>query len=257
MTDERIIAYLLEELPEEELRQFEDECFEQVRWQEQILPVEEDLIDAYLRDELTQEQRQRFERNYLTTEARRQRVIMAAALLRHVDECQAAPSSIAVPPDRPTWSERLSAFWSSQTPPLRAVAALALLAIIGSALWLLLFRPPSHQTFATLTLAISVSNNRAEGIQAGTVRLPLNADALKISLKLPGGLPPSAGYRIELENDRGETRRLEIAGQEAQSVSVVIPATQLSRGQYALKLFVAKADGAEQRINGSYFFTVE
>src|SRR5215213_1963188 len=86
MTDERIIAYLLEELPEEELKQFEDECFAQESWPPQVSLVEGDLIDAYLRDELTPGRRQRFEQNYLTTEARRDRVLMAAALLRHVDE---------------------------------------------------------------------------------------------------------------------------------------------------------------------------
>jgi len=257
MTDERIIAYLLEELPEEELKQFEDECFEQDCWPDQIIPVEEDLIDAYLRDELTQEQRQHFERNYLTTEPRRQRVIMAAALLRHVDERQSAQSPIVVPLTKPTWAKRLNAFWSGQTLPLRAAAALLLLAITGGALWLFLSRAPSHQTFATLALDISVSNNRAEGVQAGKVKLPLNADALKISLTLPGQLPTALRYRVELENDRGETRQLEVAGQDARSVSVVIPATQLSRGQYALKLFMTKADGTEQRVNGSYFFNVE
>jgi len=257
MTDQRIIAYLLEELPEEELKQFEEECFEQESWPNQIIPVEEDLIDAYLRGELTQEQRQHFERNYLTTEARRQRVTMVAALLRHVDESQAAQPSIAVPLTKPTWAERLNDFWRGQTLPLRAAAALTLLAIIGGALWLFLSRTPSQQTFATLTLAISVSNTRAEGIQAARVKLPLNADALKISLTLPERLPTALRYRIELENDRGETRHLEIVGQDAQSLSVVIPATQLSRGQYALKLFMTKTDGTEQRVNGSYFFTVE
>jgi anti-sigma factor RsiW len=51
------------------------------------------LIDAYLRNELTPERRQRFEQNYLTTEARRERVAMAAALLRHVDERRAAATA--------------------------------------------------------------------------------------------------------------------------------------------------------------------
>ena len=52
MTDERIIAYLLEELPEDDLERFEDECFAQESWPAQINLVEEDLIDAYLRNEL-------------------------------------------------------------------------------------------------------------------------------------------------------------------------------------------------------------
>src|SRR5437763_8489164 len=94
MIDERIIAYLLKELPEEELERFEDECFGQESWPAQLDLVEEDLIDAYLRDELTRKRRQRFELNYLTTEARRGRVRMTAAFLRYVDECNAAPKKL-------------------------------------------------------------------------------------------------------------------------------------------------------------------
>jgi methionine-rich copper-binding protein CopC len=257
MTDERIIAYLLEELPEEELEQFEDECFAGDNWPSQINSVEEELIDDYLRGDLTQQQRQHFERNYLITEARRERVLVAAALLRHVDEHHAAQPPVPAPPTETTWAERFHAFWSRQTLVLRAVAALAVVAIVPSALWVFLSRAPSQQTLATLTLAISVSNNRADGVQADKVKLPLNASALKISLTLPEQLPQAARYRVELENDNGETKTLEIAGQDAQSVSVIITAAQLARGQYALKLFAVKADGTEQRINGSYFFNVE
>jgi methionine-rich copper-binding protein CopC len=258
MTDERIIAYLLEELPEAELEQFEDECFAQENWPVQIDLAEEDLIDAYLRDELTPEQRQRFERNYLTTEARLERVRVAAALLRHVDEYHVdAQAPVATPTTELTWGDRFHAFWSSQTWTLRAVAALAPVAIIAGVLWLSIFRAPSPNAFATLTLTISASSNRAEGVQAAKVRLPLDASALRISLTLPERLPQAARYRVELVNDNGETKSLEIDRQDAQSVSVVIPAAQLARGQYALRLFAITANGAEQRIPGSYFFTVE
>ena len=137
-------------------------------------------------------------------------------------------------------------------PPLR----LPLVAVIAAALWLLFFRAPSPPTFATLTLTVS-NINRAEGAQAGKVKLPPDADGLKISLTLPEQSPPAARYRVELENDNGETKPAEVAGIDAQSVLVVVPAAQLARGQYALKLFAIKPDGAEQRISGSYFFIVE
>lgn len=257
MTDERIIAYLLEELPEEKLEQFEDECFAQETWPDQLNLVEEDLIDAYLRGELGQERQQRFEQNYLSTEARQERVLMAAALLRHVDERQAAAqASVAAQPTEQTWTERLRAFWSSQTWALRGAAALTVLVILIGAWWLSRPRTPSTQTFAMLTLNIS-SSNRADGVQAGKIRLPLPASALRISLTLPEQLPPAVRYRVELENSNGETKPLEITGQDPQSVSVVIPAEELAREQYALRLFATKADGTEQRIPGSYFFTAE
>jgi methionine-rich copper-binding protein CopC len=257
MTDERIIAYLLEELPEADLERFEDECFAQESWPTQINQVEEDLIDAYLRDELTPERRQGFERNYVTTEARQERVSMAAALLRHIDEYNAASkAAVATPPTEPTWAERFRAFWSSQTWALRAATAIAVVAVIAGALWLSFFRAPSPRTFATLTLTIS-NNNRAEGAEASKIKLPPNAEALKISLTLPQLSPPAARYRVQLENDDGETKSAEVVGKDAQSVLVVIPAAQLARGQYAVKLFAIQTDGTEQRIHGSYFFIVE
>jgi hypothetical protein len=255
MTDKRIIAYLLEELPEDDLERFEDECLAQETWPTQINLVEEDLIDAYLRNELTPDRRQRFERNYLTTPARQERVSMAAALLRHIDECNAAMAAVAAPPTEPTWAERLRAFWSSQAWGLRAATSIAVVAVMAGALWLFV-RAPSPRTFATLTLSIS-SNNRAEGAQAKRVKLPPNAEALSIFLTLPQQSPPAARYRVELENDSGETKPVDVAGKDNQAVLVVIPAAKLARGQYALKLFVIKPGEVEQRINGSYFFIVE
>ena len=257
MTDERIIAYLLKELPEDDLERFEDECFAQEDWPTEIDPVEKDMIDAYLRGELTPERRQRFERDYLTTEARQERVSMAAALLRHIDEYGAASkASVATPPTGQTWAERFRAFWASQTSASRAATAVAVVAIIAGALWLSFFRAPSPRTFATLTLTIS-NNNRAEGAQASRVKLTPNADALKISLTLPQQSPPAERYRVELENDNGETKAVEVAEKDAQSVLIVIPAAQLARGQYALRLFAIRPDGTEQRISGGYFFIVE
>lgn len=260
MTDERIIAYLLEELPEEQLEQFEDECFAEETWPEQLKLVEEDLIDAYLRNELEPERRERFKHNYLTTEAREERVIMAAALLRHVDERQSgARRDLAIQqtaPDKPGLTEQLRAFWGSRPWALRTALALGLVAILAGAWWFFYPRTRSVQTFATLTLNISRSD-RAEGAQAGKVRLPLGADALRISLTLPAQLPEAVRYRAELDTESGETRSLEIAGHDAQSVIVVIPAAQLKRGQFALNLYAIKSDGTEQPISGSYFFIVE
>jgi hypothetical protein len=257
MTDERIIAYLLEELPEDDLEQFEYECFAQESWPSEINLVEEDLIDAYLRNELSPERRQRFEQNYLITDARQKRVLMAAALLRQVDERQAASEvPKAALPSELTWAERVSGFWRSLTLTGQAVTALALVAVITGALWLLFIRAPSPQTFATLTLSIS-STTRAEGAPTSRVKLPPDVGALQVALILPPQSPVAARYRVELENDRGEQKAVEIKGLDAQAVVVVIETAQLKREPYALRLFAIKPDGSEQRIPGNYFFQVE
>ena len=255
MTDERIIAYLLEELPEEERERLEDEVFAEEEWPEQIDMAEDDLIEAYLRNQLTTERRRAFEQNYLVTEARQERVTMAAALLRCIDERNAALASGEVNAVSESGSATHSRAFGGRTSwAARAAAAVALVVIIAGAWWFLTPRPP--RTFATLTLTLSQSN-RAEGAAANQVKLAPTTEALHISLTLPQPTPPAARYRVELENADGEKRAVEVADEDARSVQVVIPAAQLARGQYALKLFAIRADGTEQRLNGSYFFVVQ
>jgi methionine-rich copper-binding protein CopC len=144
--------------------------------------------------------------------------------------------------------------------PLRAAAAFALVGIIAVAVWFSFLRT-RPQPFTTLALTIG-SSNRAVGPQPGVgkVKYPLDADALRISLKLPERLPAEARYRVELDNldnDTGEKRPLGIDAQDAQYIFVVIPAAQLTRGQYALQLVAIKPDGGEHRVEGKYFFNVE
>ncbi|HEV3469799.1 MAG TPA: hypothetical protein VG148_10795 [Pyrinomonadaceae bacterium] len=252
MRDENIVAYLLEELPAEEMERFEDECFAQEDWPAQLEQAEEDLIDDYLRGALTPAQRRHFKQNYLTTDARLERVRHAAALLHHVAEGEPVPAAdVARPRAGQTWAARLRAFWSAQ----RAAAALAAAAVVVGGVWWL-SRPSGRPPSAELALTLS-HGDRAEGAQAARVKLPRDAAALRISLALPERAARAASYRVELETEGGEKRPLEVAGRDARSVAVVIPAAQLRRGQYALKLFAVEPGGAEQRISGSYFFTVE
>jgi len=74
---------------------------------------------------------------------------------------------------------------------------------------------------------------------------------------LPQQSPLAARYRVELENNNGVSKSVEVVEKDAQSVLIDIPAAHLARGQYALKLFAIQTDGTEQRINGSYFFIIE
>jgi anti-sigma factor RsiW len=258
MTDERIIAYLLDELPEEEAGQFEEACFAQARWPRQIKRVEEDLIVTYLRGELSPEQHAHFEQNYLTTEARAKRVLTAAALLRVMDDPPEgeARGPVTGEPNGRSWLGRLIGFWNSLTWGLPAVAALGLLVIAG-AWWLSRPSTPAQPTVATLTLAISADVRRGAGDQPASVKLSPGVDALSVRLTLPEPAamngPPS---RVELIDQNEEVRSLAVEAREAGAVTVVIPAAQLKRGLYSLRLFTTNADGREQRVSGSYVFVV-
>jgi methionine-rich copper-binding protein CopC len=256
---DRVVSYLLGRMSEEESEQFEDECFAQKSWPSQIKLVEEELIDAYLHHDLSPEQRELFERNYLTTETRQERVRVAAALLRQVCRQDDVVEQPVVGRAEGTWAERLKAFWGGRTWGFRVASAVAALVIIGGVSWLYLSRVRPPRAVATLRLTSSVIN-RSEGVQAHTIKLPPDADALRVFLTLPDNATPAPRYRVELDdldNEDGETTTLAVEGREAHAVTVLIPASRLRRGQYALTLFAVSADGNEQPVFGSYVFAVK
>jgi methionine-rich copper-binding protein CopC len=270
ITEERIIAYLLGELSEEEAERFEDECFAGENWPGQLNLAEEDLIDEYLRGALTPERRRRFEENYLTTDARVERVRMAAALLRHVDShaasanaagvqsAAATEATVAAPPEKHKRESWFGALWGGRALVPRAAMSFALLLIVVAGTFILYRRiaPRNNPTFVMVALT-PTSAERGAGAEPTKVKLPADAGSLRVALALPEGATTSARYRVELDDGEGKTESLEAEGQEARSVSVVIPAALLARGTYALRLFAVTAEGVEQRVKGSYLFSVE
>jgi methionine-rich copper-binding protein CopC len=230
--------YLLGQLGDDALQEIEKGFLIDDQAFEELLATEADLTDEYLSGTLTNDERARFEQHCLATPEGQQNLRFARALSRY------APDSF------------LTRFWSNQTWGLRAAVAFGVVVIIFGALWF--FRPRSPQTFQAVALTFSINNNRAQGVQAAKIKL--TADALKLSLKLPDSSVPAVRYRValdNLDNQHTEPMSLEPAAQDAQSLSVIIPAAQLARGRYALKLLAIKSDGAEQRINGAYYFDVE
>jgi hypothetical protein len=251
----RVASYLLGQMSGEEAEQFEDECLAQKRWPSQVGLVEDDLIDAYLQDELPPEQRALFERNYLTTQARQERVKVVAALSRQVCQRESVERPVAVRGGE-TWAGRLKAFLGGPHWGLRAASAVAALVIVVGVAWLYLARPRTPRAVATLRLTSSVIN-RSESTQATTLKLPADADALRVFLVLPERATRASRYRAELDNEDGETVQLAVEGQDAESVAVLIPASRLARGRYAMTLFAVRDDGTEQPVHGSYIFAVE
>lgn len=256
--------YLLGALSSEELtRRIEERLLSHDQYYQELLSAEDELIDLYLEDELSGEERELFTRHFLSTEERRKKLSFAIALNRYASikasETETREFAHASGYATPGLENNLGwfrAFWNTSGWALRSAMALSLVIIVAAATFLLL-RDPVPRTFAVLTLNASVGT-RAEGSQPGEVKLPLNADALKIFLTLPDDFDEKAtSYRVELETSKGATSELEILGRDGRSIFVVIPSERLEPGQYALKLFAIQADGSELRVRGSYFFNVE
>lgn len=249
----RVTNYFLGQMSGEESERFEDECLAQKIWPSQIKLVEDDLIDSYLHEELPPEQRRLFEQNYLITEARQERVRIAATLLRRVCE----PAEVIEPSVvNQTWMEKLKALLGGGL-TLRTASALVLLVVVAGATWLYLSRIQRPHGIATLELTSTIIN-RSQGVEPRRVKLTPDTDALRVFLTLPEHATPAPHYRIELDNEEGETTKLNVEGQDAQGVSVLVPASRLSHGQqYVLTLFAVSDDGEEQPGYGTYTFVVE
>ena len=242
-----IRRYLLGQLPDSDREEIERDLMADEGFFAEFLILEDELADEYVNDCLTPDERANFERHFLATPERQESLQFAQALDRYVTDHAPAPDVMPRPP---------AGLLSSQNRFVRCAAVIALLAILAGGLWFLWPRQTSPQTFATLNLSTSL-NTRDGGAQGPKVRLPLGKDALRISLTLPNPPPPAVGYRVQLFDGNDESRPLKILGHDAQSVVVEIPVTQLRIGQYALNLLAIKADGSEQRVSGSYYFTVE
>src|SRR5215216_599304 len=80
INDELIVGYLLGDLPEEKQSEIEDRAFQDEQCLREILAVESDLIDEYVRGELSDSARRQFESRFLASAERRRKVEFARAL---------------------------------------------------------------------------------------------------------------------------------------------------------------------------------
>lgn len=242
-----IRRYLLGQLNDDEGQVIEQRLLTEDEFLEELEIAEAELIDEYLAGNLTETDRNQFEQQFLTTPDQQQNLQFARLVKRYVTTHQ-QPNPVHRGP---------FVWWSGQNHLTRAAAAVGVMAVLAGLFVLYNTSSRAPQSLALLTLAISDQSTRSEGPKANKISLPLNADLLRISLELPDGAAPALRYRVELENEVGVIRDLPTAGQDAKAVSVEIPAAQLVRGRYLLRLHLTRDGTSEQRVPGSYFFIVE
>jgi hypothetical protein len=128
-TDEILMRrYLLGDLPEEGRARLEDRYSADAEVFEELLATENDLIDSYVRGELTEVERQQFEAEYFKSPQRRERVEFARALSLAT---QTNPVQQVSP-----WTKIWKVFSIQQGMPQWALATAAVLVIAGGS-WLM------------------------------------------------------------------------------------------------------------------------
>lgn len=126
--------YLLGEMTEAEQARFEESFFQDVELSELLSDVENDLIDEYVRDELSTADRRRFERHFLVSESRREKVELGKALLE-AENAAAASKAVNNREQLPWWKAIFAAPLVPRTALSYSFGAAALLFLLGG-LWL-------------------------------------------------------------------------------------------------------------------------
>jgi hypothetical protein len=262
--DQRAIRrYLLGESGEEEQRSIEESLLVNNELFEELLIAEDELIDEYLAGALAEAERESFEKHFLSTPERLQKLRFARAFKKHL---AVVGSSVSTSEPRPSfWKRWLPAFLRGQNPVLGFSLATVLLLAVGVCAWLFIQSSrgpqiatsggPSPSNFFPVTLTPGVVRDAGE---MKRVTIPKGAEVAQLRLEVAADEYHS--YRAVLQTDEG---REIFTGDQLKAektdggrvVNLVVPAKLLTRGDYRVKLGGLDAHGKPEDI-GSYYFRV-
>jgi hypothetical protein len=248
--ENEIRRYLFGQLPEADEESLELRLLTDPAFVEEFDTVVDEVTDQYVRDELQGSERKAFEESYLTTAAGRRKVSFTSELLERADVERGAAA--VKPVGEAGFFDRVRAFWQLQS--LRLVATTAAVVIIAVGLFLIW--PSGSTNYAMLNLSISTAN-RAEGAPPAKVKLESGVAGLEVKLVIPEQARGAKDYGVKLVSGDQAEENLKIEKRDEQTVTVKIPASLLSRGQYAIQISRLNPDGTYTRIAGNYYFNVE
>jgi hypothetical protein len=131
-SEQIMTRYLLGELSESEQAELEEKYFTDPQAFDRLLRAESELVDDYVRGQLSAQARERFEGHYLNHPRRRARVKFAEALATRLDALDAPGKVFAAAGAGVSWRQRLSGALRGQR---WAVIALATLLIMLGGIW--------------------------------------------------------------------------------------------------------------------------
>jgi hypothetical protein len=287
-----LVKYLLGNLTEDEQVQVEDRTFSDPDYLAALEAAEADLIDNYVRGDLSQSERRSFERLFFASSQRRSKVEFARALARVTAESKRT----ALAP-QPSARPSLLAFLRGWNPAFQFASAVAALIFIAGASWLMVQNSVMRSRVAALEAQNRTIEAREQTLQRELLAqsqrppAPLPATApvpIIASLVFPPGLTRAETHReqlvlnpssqlahieiqLEARDDypryRGELRTAggeEILTQEGlrkhrnsegDSVTVDVPASSLATGEYELGL-KGLSQGQSVVDIGYYYFSI-
>jgi hypothetical protein len=126
---------LLGELPSEKQEQVEELLLTREEFYEELLIVEDELVDDYLRDKLSVDEQENFRQRFLSTPERYEKLRVARALKRYLDQRAATETIAELKPA--SWWRALLGYLSFPQMRVAAPAMMILIAIALGAFWII------------------------------------------------------------------------------------------------------------------------
>jgi hypothetical protein len=239
-SDQTIVAYLLNQLSEDDRERVEERYLGDQSLFEQLRAVEEELIEDYVKGDLSDQQRELFERHYLASEPKRLRVRSARQL---VQTCHLQAPSVADDPLEGNFQpHRLLRPAGRQPLTLAFGVAAALLLLVASSLLIGLLRLRSQVRAARDERATIEQQLRESERQLALTREQVTNEARQSS-----GLQDP--QRNSSQSDRSEQQRIKTETSPDQIVALVLTPGIRAVGSLNRALVSADTTLVEFRVN--------
>ena len=262
----QIKRYLLGQLAEADEERVELRLMSDPTFSEEFDVVVDEIATLYVSGKFGDDEKAQVEQYFLRSPERQLKVQFICELLSQIsedgkqqaevvpveltDQKPAPETAVPTGSDATVW-QRISSFWNRRPSAFRPAISLAILLIVAALVFWVITRK-STPTYATLELSMT-SAERNVGTQIKGIRLDPGVDGLRIKLKLP--TPRAQQYRASLRGERVSLAQLTIAAQDAESMTVIVPANQITPGTYVIELIEIN-NGSEKPIRGAYEFVV-
>ena len=221
--------------------------------------VVDEISIRYVAGGFEGDEKDRVERYFLRAPERQNKVkVMCELMHESVVTRGEQPSPKPVPVADDGLFARLRRFWIAEPLMFRFAATMALILIVAGIVFLGRSGRQASVSYATLVLASSNAERGQEPAanQVQSIKLEQGIGELRIQLLLPSQATPAKGYRAEFLPPYA-AKTLTVKSQDSRSVTVAVPAVELTPDRYAIRLFAIYADGREEKVSGSYIFRVE
>lgn len=246
----QIRQYLLGQLAEADEERVELRLMSDSAFSEEFDIVVDEIATLYVSGKLKDDEKARVERYFLRSPDRQLKVQFICELLNQIDP-QPVPAAGSSGGGQATAWQRINSFWTGQPAAFRPAITFAVLLIVGGLVFYVISLN-SKPTTATFELSLT-SAERSAGTQVTGIVVDRHLERILLRLKLP--TPRAPQYRASLRGERVSLPQLMIEAQDAESITVMIPADQLTRGTYAVELSEIN-NGSEKPIRGAYVFAV-